>query len=183
MAIRVTRGIRTRLIAATLIAGVTAIASAGDPAAPSACTGVGYRQFDFWLGEWDVFDVGSSNREATATITAVQGGCAVREEYQGLNGGGGESLSMYDPQTETWRQSWISNKGQIVLIAGKKIGDAITLTGAEYGTAQGRLIRGTWSPVSGAVRETAERSSDGGRSWTPWFDIIFRPRDSKQEGR
>jgi hypothetical protein len=182
MAIRVNRGIAC-LIGATLSAGAVNVATAGDRASPSACTGVGYRQFDFWLGEWDVFDVGSSNREATAKITAVQRGCALREEYRGLNGGGGESLSMYDPKTDTWRQSWISNKGQIVLIAGKKTGDAITLTGTEYGTAEGRLIRGTWSLVHGAVRETAERSTDGGKSWTPWFDIIFRLRDSKQERR
>jgi hypothetical protein len=26
------------------------------------------------------------------------------------------------------------------------------------------------------VRETADTSADGGKTWTPWFDLEFRPR-------
>lgn len=164
--------LRWLLVAIFLNTAMVAAADADSPA-QRACIAPGYRQFDFWLGEWDVFDVSGSKPEATATITAVQNGCGLREEYRGLNGGGGESLSMYDPETDIWRQSWVSNRGQIVLIAGKRTRDSITLSGAEYGTHEGRMIRGTWSPTKGGVRETAERSSDGGKSWEPWFDIVF----------
>lgn len=145
-------------------------------AAPAACSGPGYHQFDFWLGKWDVFDVGGTDRQAKAVITSAQDGCALREQYEGVDGGGGEGLTMYDPHTDLWRQSWVSRKGQIVLIEGRKDGDAVTLSGTEYGAVEGRLIRGTWTPVKDGVRETAERSSDGGKTWTPWFDIIFRPQ-------
>jgi len=164
-----------RLLAILSIAQAASSATEA-PAAPGACTAPGYREFDFWLGEWEVFDSRTSVQEATATISAVEGGCALREEYRGMKGGGGESLTMYDPLSNRWRQSWISSRGQIVLIEGRKAGDAIELSGAEYGTAAGRLIRGTWTPVPGGVREIAERSSDGGKSWTPWFDILFKPR-------
>jgi ketosteroid isomerase-like protein len=37
-----------------------------------------------------------------------------------------------------------------------------------------KLIRGTWKPVKGGVRETALTSLDNGRSWKPWFDLMFR---------
>jgi ketosteroid isomerase-like protein len=39
-----------------------------------------------------------------------------------------------------------------------------------------RQVRGTWKPVSRGVRETAVTSTDGGKTWKPWFDLIFRPR-------
>ena len=39
------------------------------PAQPLPCSAPAYRQFDFWLGEWDVFEEGGSTREARATVT------------------------------------------------------------------------------------------------------------------
>jgi hypothetical protein len=171
-------------IAGALLTTVLGAAAAGTatpvpgPAAPP-CSAPGYRQFDFWLGHWDVFDAGSTRRVATADITAVQAGCALRESYRSDTGGGGESLSMYEPRTGLWRQSWVSDHGQIVLIAGRMKRRAITLSGVEYGTANGRLVRGTWSSLPDGVRETAQRSADGGRTWTPWFDIVFRPGAGK----
>jgi hypothetical protein len=36
-------------------------------------------------------------------------------------------------------------------------------------------LRGTWWREGRAVREQAERSTDGGKTWTPVFDIVFRP--------
>jgi hypothetical protein len=37
------------------------------------------------------------------------------------------------------------------------------------------LLRGVWIRQSDGVRETATRSIDGGISWQPEFDIVFRP--------
>ena len=37
------------------------------------CSGAEYRQFDFWLGEWEVESGGK--RAGTNRITRVQGGC------------------------------------------------------------------------------------------------------------
>jgi hypothetical protein len=44
--------------------------------------------------------------------------------------------------------------------------------------ADGRsvLIRGVWKRAEGGVREAAETSDDGGKSWKPLFDILFRAR-------
>jgi hypothetical protein len=32
-----------------------------------------------------------------------------------------------------------------------------------------------WKPVNGGVRETAFSSTNGGKTWKPWFDLMFRP--------
>ena len=51
----------------------------------------------------------------------------------------------------------------------------MVLTGPER-AADGTpsLLRCTWRPETGAVRETAERSRDGGKTWTLVFDMRFR---------
>jgi hypothetical protein len=35
-------------------------------------------------------------------------------------------------------------------------------------------VRGEWKPENGNVRETAVTSTDGGKTWKPWFDLVFR---------
>jgi ketosteroid isomerase-like protein len=141
---------------------------------PLPCSAQAYREFDFWLGEWDVFEEGGSTREARATVTRVQNGCGLREQYEGTDGSSGESLSMYDPVTAEWQQTWISNRSQIVVIHGTLQGEAMILSGTDHGSGGRRLVRGVWKPESMGVRETAERSADDGKTWTPWFDLSFR---------
>lgn len=53
---------------------------------------------------------------------------------------------------------------------------AMILSGVEY-VAGGskKQVRGFWRPVKGGVRETAVTSRDGGKTWKPWFDLMFRP--------
>jgi hypothetical protein len=50
------------------------------------------------------------------------------------------------------------------------------LTGVDH--AKGVIVRGVWKPENGGVRETAVTSSDGGKTWKPWFDLVFRPAAS-----
>ena len=66
---------------------------------------------------------------------------------------------------------------------GKLQGDEMVLAGA-YKSASGEetLVRGIWKPVSGNVRERAVTSTDDGRTWKPWFDLLFRPRVSSSDG-
>jgi hypothetical protein len=40
------------------------------------------------------------------------------------------------------------------------------------------LLRGVWWSEGRNVREKAERSTDGGTTWAPVFDIVFRPHRS-----
>lgn len=145
-----------------------------------ACSAPAYHQFDFWLGDWDVFEEGVSAKEAEATVTWIQDGCGIREQYKGLDGSSGESISTYDPVTHEWQQTWLSNRGQIVFIHGNLQGQAMMLSGTDHGPQGQRLVRGAWKPASDGVRETADRSSNGGKTWTQWFDLSFRPHSSRE---
>lgn len=69
------------------------------------------REFDFWLGEWDVQNKHLrdgqwvDSGQARALIQSVAGGNAVLEQWNGALGGDpliGFSLRAYDPQLDHW---------------------------------------------------------------------------------
>ena len=135
------------------------------------CTASSYRSFDFWLGDWEVFDIGNPTRVAHARITSVSQGCVIREEYEGLDGHAGQSLTTFDATRDVWHQTWMTNSGTLLQIEGGFENGEMVLSGNNQ---QGEIVRGTWKPVNGEVRETAVKSADGGKTWQPWFDIVFR---------
>ena len=149
--------------------------SAQTQSAP--CTAPAYRQFDFWLGDWDTFDVDAPGKiVARNHVTGMLNGCALREVYEQEDGLVGESFSMYDATRKVWHQSWVTNHGQLLTIEGTLQGGRMILTG-ENRSPDGKtsLIKGVWARVAGGVRETAETSNDNGKTWKPLLDIVFRP--------
>jgi hypothetical protein len=147
------------------------------PRLPASCAAPEFRQFDFFAGDWVTYDVTDPSKVvARNRVTVVLGGCAVREVYEQTDGLVGESLSIYDASLRRWHQSWVTNRGSLLLLNGGLEGERMVLTGpdrAADGTPS--LLRGIWWKDGAAVREKAERSADGGRTWMPVFDIVFRP--------
>jgi hypothetical protein len=144
---------------------------------PAPCTGPEFRQFDFFAGDWDTYDVASPSKVVARNhVTIVLGGCVVREVYEQTDGLVGESFSLYDSTSGTWHQSWVTNRGALLLLDGGLEGDRMVLTAKEK-AADGitSLLRGIWWREGATVREKAERSKDGGKTWSPVFDIVFRP--------
>jgi hypothetical protein len=136
-------------------------------------------QFDFFTGEWDTYEVGDSSRIiARNRVTPMLGGCAIREVYEQHDGMVGESFSTFDPSRRVWHQSWVTNRGQLLLLDGGLEGGRMVLSGVEWRAAgDSAILRGIWSRAGDNVRETAERSTDGGKTWTSVFDILFRPHE------
>jgi len=170
-------------LAAILFATVANVRDgrAGTPApageAADACAAPEYHQFDFWIGDWDAFDLDKPDvTVARNRVHIILGGCVLLEDYLGADGHEGQSFSIYDASRKVWHQSWVTNRGQLLVIEGKMEGDEMVLSGADKdANGHDRLVRGIWKPVPGGVRETAVRSSDGGKTWQPWFDMMFRP--------
>ncbi len=147
-------------------------------AASPACSSPEYRAFDFWLGDWDVFDVDTPNTVAAhARVELILGDCVLREDYQQLDGFRGESFSVYDAHRKQWHQSWVTNRGSLLMIDGSLQSGELVLSGESH-TRDGRnqLVRTTWKQEGKNVRETAVVSRDDGKTWTPLFDMVFRPR-------
>ena len=162
-----------------VLAAAAASGAEGKKSASAPCSAPEYRQFDFFTGNWDVFDFGADSKvKARLRVAKILDGCVIHEDYKSVEAGGlhGESFSLYDAPSRRWHQSWVTNRGELILLDGGLEGGRMVLTGAVTGAAGGKsLLRGTWIPGPGSVRETAVASADGGRTWTPAFDIVLRP--------
>jgi hypothetical protein len=177
-----TRTANFRISSASLVlAGVMGmmaqpIASA-DSAKPAACSQPAYRQFDFWAGDWDAFDVDKPGQPvARARVTPILGGCVLLEDYRATDGHAGQSFTIYDASRRTWHQTWVTDRGRLLTIEGGIEAGAMVLSGTDRTRDdKERRVSGTWKAIDGGVRETAVISMDGGKTWTPWFDLLFRP--------
>lgn len=164
-------------LAVALCAAVMASAAAPAVTATRSCASSEYRQFDFWRGDWDVFDQATQKLVAHAHVSSILGGCALLEEYDDLEKHGGRSFSIYDASRGVWHQSWVSDRGALLVIEGHFHDGVMELVGSDRPAAGAgeRWVRGTWQANSEGVREVAVRSIDGRKTWQPWFDLIFRP--------
>src|SRR5205085_1515790 len=112
---------------ATALVGVARLLAA-VLAQPRGCTSPEYRQFDFFVGDWNTYDVGAPNAlVARNRVTRMVGGCALREVYEQRDGLRGESFSTYDASRKRWHQSWVTNRGQLLLLDGGLEGDRMVL--------------------------------------------------------
>jgi hypothetical protein len=163
------------LAAFVLSASLAAPAFAGGNS--GACSAAVHRQFDFFAGDWDAHDVGDPSKiVARNRVEVILNGCVIHEDYRQNDGLHGESYSLYDKARKVWHQSWVTNRGELLLLDGGMQGDRLVFTGAQK-TKDGKptLLRGVWYRQGDGVRETATRSLDGGKTWQPVFDILFKP--------
>jgi hypothetical protein len=146
-------------------------------AAP-ACQSADHRQLDFWVGDWDVYDMPATGQPAAhATITSLLDKCVIHELYEGNSGLRGESFSIYDPTRKVWHQSWVSNRGELLVIEGVMRDGRLTLVGHQVTKDnKQREIRASWWHDKDGVRESSESSTDGGKTWNADFDLVFKPR-------
>ncbi len=136
-----------------------------------------YRQFDFWLGDWDTFESDHSTPGSVARthVTPIASGCAIHELYEQVDGLIGDSILSYDGARKVWQQTWVDNYGALLQLSGAFKDGAVTMEG-EMHLQGGKAIkqRITWKAEDGGVREFSTRSKDGGKTWEPFFDVLFK---------
>jgi hypothetical protein len=144
----------------------------------NSCHASAYRQFDFWLGDWDTYRINNDQVARTSVarnrVTSILGGCALHEAYTRTDGYAGESFTTYDMSRKVWHQTWVSNQGELTVVEGTQEGDSIVLTGRIVDTQGEQLQRVSWASWHGGVREICMGSRDGGKTWTVLFDVQFR---------
>lgn len=157
----------------TFILGGTMTAS--NVQAP--CASPEHRQFDFWLGDWNVFDYSGGTRGAPAgtnQITTELGGCVLQEHWTGSQGGHGMSFNTYQSNEKKWHQVWVDDGGTFLNLIGEFKGGAMVLSGEQPGA--GITDRITWKRVNNdpdQVRQFWQQSRDGGKTWSAVFDGLY----------
>ena len=143
----------------------------------NACENELYRQFHFWLGDWEVRTT-DGVLAGTNSIRSAEGGCLVHENWQSANGGTGQSFNFYNPDTQIWRQVWVS-PGTIIDYSGGLVEGAMVLEGTitYHQNGQSFPFRGAWIPQeNGEVKQKLEQWNPETKSWDDWFTGIYRKK-------
>ena len=85
---------------------------------PCACCTEKHQQFDFWVGEWVVFDT-TGTKVGENTIEKLENDCILSEYWRGASGSTGRSYNYYNALDDTWNQTWIDNNGGSLVLKGK----------------------------------------------------------------
>ena len=140
----------------------------------SACQSSEYRQFDFWLGDWNVHspDGPSVGRNL---VTSEQDGCLLIEHWTSSTGGEtGTSFNYYDVRDKKWHQLYLDNSGHagnFPAMGGNLSDGKMVLVSDEK---QSPVFRWTWYLLApGKVRQMAEKSDDGQKTWKIIWDSVY----------
>jgi hypothetical protein len=139
----------------------------GAPEGPVGrpCSGPEYRQFDFWVGRWEVRDFNTGDPGGTNIVTSELDGCAVFEDYAD-RGYVGRSLNAYDAADGRWHQHWMGHDGLPLLLDGGFNGTSMVMQGLRPSPLGPRIDRIAWTPLgAGEVRQLWEISTDGGTTF------------------
>ena len=137
------------------------------------------RQFDFWIGNWDVtpFQVPPASNPpllGTNKVELLLEQCMLVENWQG--GGpapsAGKSINFWDQNRGKWRQVWVADGGGSLDYAGEFRDGAMRFEGWSLTPTGSRILQKlTFFPISkDTVRQLFETSADSGKTWQPGFD-------------
>lgn len=161
-------------------------ALAQDTPPPPVCeTTEGFADFDFWVGEWDVY----SNDEARNllghnSITRHYGDCLILEQWQGAAGGAGTSMNYFNSVTSEWRQVWVANGYSIDYTGGLDEAGAMVLEGHIYNYRQAAKtrFRGIWTPQEdGTVVQHFDIYNADSDEWNVWFEGLYVRSEKKAD--
>jgi len=168
----------TAALTASLAVTVPTAAAQTKPQETACQTDPHFRDFDFWLGKWDVTSRKSGKAAGTNVIKAIEGGCAVLENWHGKRGSTGKSVNYYNPITKKWRQVWVAAGAYSLDIEGG-LNDqgSMVMSGTiwYYKNGASAPFRGTWTPnEDGSVRQFFEQYDADKKEWKPWFDGLYK---------
>jgi hypothetical protein len=151
----------------------------GQQGPPPGCTTPEYRQFDYWVGDWNVTDSAGGTLYGTNNVTLEESTCLIHEHWAGSRGGTGQSFNYYDPRRQVWQQDWVaSNAGSSLHLVGKLEGNAMVLEADMPGPNATTIHhKAMWIPQpDGRVRQYWRQTTDGGKTWTIVFDGYYKKK-------
>ncbi len=146
------------------------------------CSNVVYRQFDFWLGQWEAFGT-NGQKAGDSKITLILDSCVILEEWtstalqQGLRYAG-KSFNTYNAATKQWQQTWVDNVGGTnEYLIGKFENNQIIYTSTPFKISKDTIAirKMTFTNLStNKMRQHGQISKNNGVSWSTEYDLEYR---------
>lgn len=134
------------------------------------------RQFDFWLGDWDVT---WDDQRARNTVTAILGGAVIQEQFDARPSADwqGLSLSVYDARRAEWRQTWVDSQGNYWAFTGGFADGQMTLATDDVRDGVPVKLRMIfYNLAADSLDWRWERSGDAGLTWTTLWQLHYLRR-------
>jgi hypothetical protein len=140
----------------------------------AACSSPEHRQFDFWVGTWDVRRP-DGTLAGRNQIESILDGCGVYEQYASAKGPyTGRSLNIYDASRQRWHQTWIDNDGLLLQLDGALVDGKMSMRGTTFSGSSQLMHEIAWEKLPGdSVRQVWRTSADNGQSWKEIFVGIY----------
>ncbi len=134
--------------------------------------------FDFWIGEWDVYQTGTQQLVGHSSVQSMSGACAILENWTSTQANTGKSFNYYDESVGKWEQDWLGAGGPSDR---QRFYNGVYENGIMHFTfetkdAQGNKQTGNfrfYNIDKDTVRQYSELSSDGGKTYQVSYDFTY----------
>jgi hypothetical protein len=141
-----------------------------------------YRQFDFWIGDWEVF-AKNGKKAGDSRIELILDSCIILENWKSTSSTNGlyysgKSFNTYNSASKQWQQTWVDNMGGTTeFLEGhydnkKMIFVTKPFQSSKDTTAIRKLTFYNLEPNK--VRQHGEISKDNGLTWATEYDLEYR---------
>ena len=148
------------------------------------CSNPVYRQFDFWIGQWEAFGL-DGKKAGDSKISLILDSCIIFEEWtsaslqQGLRYAG-KSFNTYNATTKQWQQTWVDNVGGTnEYLQGKFENNQIIYYSTSFKISKDTMAirKMTFTNLSAdKLRQHGEISKDNSITWSTEYDLEYRRR-------
>jgi hypothetical protein len=171
----------------SLLLSLIQFSSYSQTASRLPCSRPEYRQFDFWIGEWEAFGT-NGQKAGDSKISLILDSCIILEEWtsatisQGIRYAG-KSFNTYNAATKQWQQTWVDNAGgSNEYLKGKFDNNKIIYSSSPFPFSKDtmairKMTFTNLSPVK--LRQHGEISKDNGISWTTEYDLEYRRKKNE----
>jgi hypothetical protein len=134
------------------------------------------REFDFWIGEWNVYPTGSSQLVGSSSVQMASGGCLILENWTAIGvPNNGKSMNFVDPVNNKWKQVWVGSGGGVTEYINGEYKDSAMQFESFSKSPQGNMqIRFRFfNQGPNKVRQFQEFSTDDGKTWNVSYDLTY----------
>ncbi len=141
-----------------------------------------YRQFDFWIGDWDAYGL-NGKKAGVSKISIILDSCIILEEWTSsatVNGVryAGKSFNTYNAVTNQWQQTWVDNVGgSTEYLEGKLENNTLIFRTKPFVFSKDTVAIRKLSFFNlglNKVRQLGEITKNNGNTWVTEYDLDYR---------
>ncbi|HEY2471822.1 MAG TPA: hypothetical protein VGI45_28810 [Terracidiphilus sp.] len=141
------------------------------------CEDPEFKQFDFWLGDWDVASASDGVHRGSSHIAKEMGGCVVWENWSSAGSPYfGKSYNTWNVNLKRWEQYWVDNSAGTIFFHGELKDGVMDYWTDDVPQPSGEKLRRHlqfFNLAPDKVRQFSQGSTDEGKTWHVEYDFIY----------